>query len=289
MTTNSPKAFDYHNFLRDVLRQPEERAYFLAEHTDLSTQMLNVPYRNYFYGIGLATEGNRRLRIGFDTFEFKAGTLLAIGPGILRQWLDLSHPFQSETIFFSSALFQSPINPHFLSEMTLFKSGICHVLPLSEDEIKSVAHLFQNLKQYKNQPKIVAAQTLSLIEMVEFFRQKHQKQTASSLTRAEILLNDFDVLLQKHYLEHKDVAFYAQKLNLTANHLSESIKTITGKSAKKRIEEALIFEAKSLLRQTNMSIKEITYWLGFEDDSYFVKFFKQSESMTPNAYRLLNP
>jgi hypothetical protein len=57
--------------------------------------MLNVPYRNYFYGIGLATESSRRLRIGFETFDFKAGTLLAIGPDILRQWLELSQNFQS--------------------------------------------------------------------------------------------------------------------------------------------------------------------------------------------------
>jgi AraC family transcriptional regulator, transcriptional activator of pobA len=71
--------------------------------------------------------------------------------------------------------------------------------------------------------------------------------------------------------------------------VSETIKVITGKSAKKRIDETLILEAKSLLRQTHMSIKEITYWLGFEDDSYFVKFFKHSEGMTPNAYRSNNP
>jgi AraC-like DNA-binding protein len=124
--------------------------------------------------------------------------------------------------------------------------------------------------------------------MIEHFHHNNH-QTVGLLSRQETLLRDFDALLQKHYLENKDVAFYAQKLNLTPNHLSETIKSVTGKSAKKRIEEALIFEAKSLLRQTQMSIKEITYWLGFEDDSYFVKFFKQAENITPNAYRLQNP
>jgi AraC family transcriptional regulator, transcriptional activator of pobA len=284
MLTPSPKSFDYHNFLRDVLRQSDSREYFLAEHTALAKGMVNVPYRNYFYGIGLATEGCRRLRVGFDTYDFKAGTLLTIGPSILRQWLDLSQPFQSDTIFFSSELFQNPINPHFLSEMSIFKTGISHVLPLSEDEVQGVSRLFHCLKQYKNQSRIVAAQTLTLIEMVEHFHQ-NSHQTVASLSRQETLLCDFDALLQKHYLENKDVAFYAQKLNLTPNHLSETLKSLTGKSAKKRIEDALIFEAKSLLRQTTMSIKEITYWLGFEDDSYFVKFFKQAEGVTPNVYR----
>jgi AraC family transcriptional regulator, transcriptional activator of pobA len=288
MLTPSPKSFDYHNFLRDVLRQSDSREYFLAEQTDLAKGMIDVPYRNYFYGIGLATEGCRRLRVGFDTYDFKAGTLLTIGPSILRQWLDLSLPFQSDTIFFSSELFQNPINPHFLSEMSIFKTGIPLVLPLKESDADAVSRLFHCLKQYKNQPKIVAAQTLTLIEMIEHFHHNNH-QVVGSLSRQETLLRDFDALLQKHYLENKDVAFYAQKLNLTPNHLSETIKVITGKSAKKRIEDALIFEAKSLLRQTQMSIKEITYWLGFEDDSYFVKFFKQAENVTPNAYRLQNP
>jgi AraC family transcriptional regulator, transcriptional activator of pobA len=271
------------------LRQSDSRAYFLAEQTDLSEAMLKVPYRNYFYGIGLATEGCRWLRVGFDTYEFKAGTLLTIGPSILRQWLDLSRPFESDTIFFSSDLFQNPINPHFLAETRIFKTGIPHVLPLKTEDSDAISRLFHCLKQYKNQPKIVAAQTLTLIELVEHFHQNYSHQNTASLNRQEQLLRDFDVLLQKHYLENKEVSFYAQKLNLTPNHLSETIKSITGKSAKKRIEDALIFEAKSLLRQTQMSIKEITYWLGFEDDSYFVKFFKQAENMTPNAYRLQNP
>ena len=289
MLTSSPKSFDYHNFLRDVLRQSDSRAYFLADQTQLLTAMLNVPYRNYFYGIGLATEGCRRLRVGFNTYDFEAGTLLTIGPSILRQWLDLSNPFESETLFFSSELFQTPINSHFLADMHIFKTGIPHVLPLKTTDAEAVLRLFQCLKQYRNQPKIVAAQTLTLIELVEHFHQNHSVQNTASPNRQEALLRDFDALLQKHYLENKDVTFYAQKLNLTPNHLSETIKNLTGKSAKKRIEDALIFEAKSLLRQTQMSIKEITYWLGFEDDSYFVKFFKQAEGVTPNAYRLQNP
>jgi AraC-like DNA-binding protein len=98
-------------------------------------------------------------------------------------------------------------------------------------------------------------------------------------------LRKFDDLLLKHYLENKEVAFYAEKMNLTASHLSETIKTMTGKSAKKRIEDMLLLEAKSLLKQTDMSIKEITYWLGFEDPSYFVKFFKNAAGVTPLGYR----
>jgi AraC family transcriptional regulator, transcriptional activator of pobA len=46
-----------------------------------------------------------------------------------------------------------------------------------------------------------------------------------------------------------------------------------------------MFEAKSLLKQTQMSIKEIVYWLGYEDASYFTKHFKNKEGITPLIYR----
>jgi AraC family transcriptional regulator, transcriptional activator of pobA len=74
-------------------------------------------------------------------------------------------------------------------------------------------------------------------------------------------------------------------LNLTPKNLSEILKNETGLSAKQVIEEFLMFEAKSLLKQTQMSIKEIVYWLGYEDASYFTKHFKNKEGITPLNYR----
>ena len=65
----------------------------------------------------------------------------------------------------------------------------------------------------------------------------------------------------------------------------EILKNETGRSAKQIIEEFLMFEAKSLLKQTQMSIKEIVFWLGYEDASYFTKYFKSKEGITPLNYR----
>jgi AraC-like DNA-binding protein len=47
----------------------------------------------------------------------------------------------------------------------------------------------------------------------------------------------------------------------------------------------VLFEAKSLLKQTPMSVKEIVYWLGYEDPSYFNRVFKSKVGLTPLQYR----
>jgi AraC family transcriptional regulator, transcriptional activator of pobA len=285
MTYTSPKSFEYHNFLRDVLHQSDARSYFLATEEDfLKGALPKYPYRNYFYGIGLTLEGERSIQIGTEHFRIQRGSLMIIGPSIIRQWLDDNFDCRHEAIFFTPDLFKSPINPHFLAELPIFKSGIQHVIQLDEQKYTSIKNTFEQLRIFRNQERIMAAQTLSLIEMSQHF---HQANTKNSLptSRPQALAREFDLLLQKHYLEAKDVAFYAEKLNLTPNHLSETIKSATGKPIKKHIEDILLLEAKSLLKQTDMTVKEITYWLGFEDPSYFVKFFKNAESITPNVYR----
>jgi AraC family transcriptional regulator, transcriptional activator of pobA len=282
----TPKSFEYHNFLRDVLRQSDSRAYFLASEEDFMKGALpRYPYRNYFYGIGLIHEGHRTARIGAETFRLEPGSVMTIGPSIIRQWLDDHFNLRHEAIFFTTELFNSPINAHFLTDSTLFKANIQHVThPVSAD-FEAIAQLFKLLKQYRNQPNVVAALVLNLIELLTHLSTNTLSENTTTNGRSQTILREFDGLLLKHYLENKDVAFYAEKLQLTASHLSETIKTLTGKSAKKRIDDILMLEAKSLLKQTDMSIKEITYWLGFDDPSYFVKFFKQAEGVTPNVYR----
>ena len=66
----------------------------------------------------------------------------------------------------------------------------------------------------------------------------------------------------KNFLEKKDVAFYARELNITPKYLSETLMAETGKSAKAIIDEHIFLEAKSLLRQTSMTVQEICNWPG---------------------------
>jgi len=76
-------------------------------------------------------------------------------------------------------------------------------------------------------------------------------------------------------------------LNVTPNHLNKSVKSTTGKSATKWIDETILLEAKYLLYQTTLSINEIAMQVGHEDHSYFSRFFKKHEGITPIQYRKL--
>ena len=80
--------------------------------------------------------------------------------------------------------------------------------------------------------------------------------------------------------------FYADRLCITAKHLSQVVKNITGKTALAIIDEYVITEAKALLLSTTMSIQQISDKLNFPSQSVFGKYFKRCTSMTPKECRM---
>ena len=81
------------------------------------------------------------------------------------------------------------------------------------------------------------------------------------------------------------VTFYADKLQITPNHLNKVVKGVTGKSPSVWIEEAVIQEAKRLLRTTVLPLGEIASMVGILDQSYFARRFKKHEGLSPREYR----
>jgi len=83
----------------------------------------------------------------------------------------------------------------------------------------------------------------------------------------------------------RSVQYYAKLLYVHPNHLNAVVKKETGKPAKTHIHQQLIDEAKLLLIETDLSVKEIAYRLGFREPAHFHTFFRKHTSSTPIGYR----
>lgn len=111
--------------------------------------------------------------------------------------------------------------------------------------------------------------------------------------RSSQIVISFKRLLEQHYRDlsagKADMAFrvqdYAQAQNLHPNYLSSVIKSKTGKPIATWIAEKTLIEARSLLQNATISIKEITYRLGFTETAHFSNFFKKHEGISPIQYR----
>ncbi|MDR1763503.1 MAG: helix-turn-helix domain-containing protein [Dysgonamonadaceae bacterium] len=104
-------------------------------------------------------------------------------------------------------------------------------------------------------------------------------------TKHDELVGEFLQLAERHFKSERQVGFYAEKLCLTPEYLSQIIKTATGKSANEWIDDYVILEAKALLKSSKLSIQQIADELHFADQSVFGKYFKRMEGVSPKEYR----
>lgn len=103
--------------------------------------------------------------------------------------------------------------------------------------------------------------------------------------RASAIELQFKSLLQEHYVKHKKPSFYSEQLNISTTHLGDTIKSMTGKSVTAHIQEISLLQAKRYLYNTDLSIKEICFLVGYDDPVHFGKLFKKHCLVTPMEFR----
>lgn len=92
-------------------------------------------------------------------------------------------------------------------------------------------------------------------------------------------------LIENHYITEKETGFYAEKLNLTTHHLNDITRLARGTTVKKMIAQRLLLEAKRELSFGAFTVKEIAFKLGFNDASYFSRFFKKHIGCSPEVFK----
>lgn len=107
--------------------------------------------------------------------------------------------------------------------------------------------------------------------------------TTNSYTQERF--EEFLELLDKHIAIHKQVSQYAGFMNLSPYQLNDITRSIVGKTASALINEHIILEVKRYLLATTNQIKDIADLLGYEDVSYFIRFFKKHAGCTPDVFR----
>lgn len=101
----------------------------------------------------------------------------------------------------------------------------------------------------------------------------------------ELLDGQFPIDSPKNTITCKTPADFADKLNVHVNHLNHCLKAGTGKATRALIYERIIAEAIELLKNTDWSISNIGFSLGFEYPQHFSNFLKRNTGNSPRAYR----
>ena len=151
------------------------------------------------------------------------------------------------------------------------------------DDLRSYYNFIykESLENGKYRKEIIQSIFYALVLEILAEYEKIFDSSYNSDIKANNLSDNFFRLLAIHYKKNRSVQFYADKLNLTPKYLSTAIKSATGRPILDWIHEAILIDAKMLLRTTSLTVQQISEQLNFSSPSAFVQFFKKHTGKTP--------
>jgi AraC family transcriptional activator of pobA len=248
---------------------------------------LLIPHRKDHYMLVFVKEGNSKHWIDMMPYTIKPDTMYFTVPhqiqmkeeptpskGTMISFTDDFLSIEENGLLKQLPIIQNLLNAH---ELILTFEDVAFV----EDMLDKIDIEYKAKNNWKNGMLMAYMQVL-LIYLSRLYTEQFKSNEAYPDRQ---LLKKYLAKIDEEYKEIHEVAAYADFLNISAGHLSELVKEQSGKSAITHIHERIVLEAKRLLFHTESSIKEVSFQLGFEDASYFNRFFKRITGNTPMDYR----
>ncbi|MFI5161276.1 MAG: AraC family transcriptional regulator [Sphingobacteriales bacterium] len=257
---------------------------YLQKHRDLF-----FPHKHSFYHLVLFTKGSGTHSIDFKTFPVEPRQIYFMIPGQVHSW-DFSGEVDGYVIHFSTEFFQSFLLMNdYITQFPFFSGNLDEaVINIAPDLYQRIFGLFENIIAESEHPGRMGNDLIRTL-LIQVFILLARMNTDSKQKQASpynyTLLKSFEKLVDMNYATMKLPKQYAGLLYITPNHLNAVCNDILGMPAGELIRNRVLLEAKRLLINRNLSIAEIADELNFSDNSYFTKFFKKYEALTPEEFR----
>jgi AraC family transcriptional activator of pobA len=282
------------------LPKPEHPLISVVNFEDITPPGGNAPMGIVFdfYSISLKRNFNAKVKYiyGQQSYDFDEGIMFFISPGQKFSvesegdykpsgWMLLIHPdFLWKTVLVEK-----------IKQYEYFSYAVHEALHLSDKEETMAMGIIQNIAQeyHSNIDKfsqdVIVAQIDLLLTYAERF---YQRQFITRKISNHTVLSQLEEVLEQSFKEESlqkkglpSVQSIADSLNLSPNYLSSLLKIHTGQSTQQHIHGRLIEKAKEKLSDTDFSVSEIAYQLGFEYPQSFNKLFKNKTNLSPLEFR----
>lgn len=259
-------------------------------------------FRHRFFSICLATQLDMELSVGYYKRKPKAPFLTFKSPFQTISWQ--MQPGMKEgvhIIFTEDFVTRHQQLTNIIYEFPFLQIDKTIPLEIEEKEVAGLMSIFRQIEiEYEtNLPDrfdMIASLVHVLLVKVRRVYEKSAEIESELVTLTKnndvSLFNRFRELLEQKTIiqdeseeNNRSVNFYADRLSVHPNHLNAVVKRVLGKNVLNIIHEHIISNAKTLLLQTNLSIKEIAYQLSFGEPTHFGSFFKKYTGLTPVEFR----
>lgn len=276
----------------EVNRMPE----FFTDKPEIETSTMHV---HGFYEVVWFEEGEGVHYVDFNEYPVSPGTVFFISPGQIHSF-DKRHDQKGVVLKICSEL----LNDGSSNDAIYLRYNVFNAFDqrpyakVSEKDVTIVADLLKSIEQELHETESIGHREY-LQSLIKLFLIRVQRNSTSmsqdSDGQESKMLNPvrtshksflaFRQLLEENYHRLHTVKDYAALLNVTTKTLNQYVSECSSYTPLELINNRIILEAKRLLRYSNMTVKEIAFRLGFDDPSYFVKFFKRLAKTSPADYR----
>ncbi|WP_457610380.1 helix-turn-helix domain-containing protein [Lutibacter sp.] len=266
---------------------------------EIPQEIVGVKVVTNMYCIALKDE-HCGMEYGWNSYDFENGTLLFTAP---YQAFSATKPLAKNEeegwmFFFHPDFLKKSFLAKKIGQYNFFDYQINEALHLSKSERYILTNIISNIQEEyvkkadtQSQSIIISNLELLLNYSLRFYERQFINRSVDNqdiVSGFEIILNTFldENLLSKNGIP--TVHQFAEKMNLSSNYLSDMVRKVTGISAKNHINNLVLRKAEEMLLDSNNSVSEIAYSLGFNYPHYFTRFFKLKTGITPSNYRKIN-
>lgn len=234
------------------------------------------PYRVAEGRVILITRGHAVYQMNMIDYKLEPQTAFVIPAGFIVVIKSVSEDFNIQAMSIKD-----------MGESSMFPEVTR--IPLGINEFQRMADFINLLWKVVHCPSYSLSEVhylqKAMLEDLSYIHQKSNCMTESRPSHIQKLFSDFVGLVNKYGAQEHHIAFYADKLFITPNRLSNLVKQQSGETVIQWINRAIILEAKVLLRHSDLKNYEIAERLNFSNASFFNKFFRKQTGQTPLEYK----
>jgi len=248
---------------------------------------LRPHYHDFFQMMLLRGSGS--IMHDFRDYRVGGSTLIFLSPGQVHT-IRPRRGFGGIIVSFTQSFFDhDSAPPSALFDLPFFfPIEASPLLPIPRIDHFRVGEVFDEMRQEFDAAETGSGEILRAWLHILFARVQRlvaldrPKPTA---TRQSRTVREFHLAVERGFRKSSGLSDYARELEVTANHLNDLIRAETGRSAGSIIRQRRLLDAKRLLSHSELGVAEIGYEVGFEDPSYFGRFFRRETGLTPAEFR----
>lgn len=252
---------------------------------------VSYPHRHDdFYEILFITHGTGIYTIDFQQYAIKSDTVFFLSPGQIHE-LELSDDIKGYIFLFTSAFYHvNKADLYKLFELPFFYTLGKDTPPLLLQDFAQrtlLAEFFE--KAIKENEQDLAEKDDAIRAFLDLIlihcKRLYPEFLDEKMSKGKLLVKRLKQLIEEKCQENFSVKEYAELLNVTPSYLSETVKSLTGRTSSDLINDRMILEIKRMLVHSELTVSEIAFQLHFADQSYFSKYFKKLTQLSPLEFR----